>query len=239
MIPIWLNSFISNSQNDDQETTVVEEATENPTDSGFNSNESESPSSSRSSSFSEAGSDDFATITDGLDNLNLTDDDLDAALSDDIDLTIIKDDDQKDSVTFGKTTTVSDVISRSIGDDLNADDYDLKIDGRVLPRTVTLRDAGITRGTKVRLVEREMQIFIRRVDGRTSTIQIRPSNTISAIKEQFFYTDQVPVHQQRLLFQSSELENTRTVVSYNIRSGSTLEMVYRLRGGCLTGKFLI
>ncbi|CAG9808800.1 unnamed protein product [Chironomus riparius] len=227
-------------QNDDQETTVVEEATESPTDSGFNSNESESPSSSRCSSFSEAGSaisDDFATITDDLDNLNLTDDDLESALKDDIDLVIIKDDDEKNSVTFGKTMTVTDVISRSVGEDLNADDYDLMIDGRVLPRTITLRDAGVTGGTKVRLVEREMQIFIRRVDGRTTTIQIRPSNTIMAIKEQFFHTDQVPVHQQRLLFQSNELENTRTVVSYNIRVGSTLEMVYRLRGGCLTGKF--
>jgi hypothetical protein len=178
------------------------------------------------------------TLTDELEkNCNLTDDDLESALNDDIDLLIVNDNDEKNSMTFGKTATVSDVISRSIGDDFDSDNYDLKIDGRVLPRTITLRDAGITSGTKMRLVEREMQIFIRRVDGRTSTMQIRSSNTITAIKEQFFYTDQVPVHQQRLLFQSNELENTRTVMSYNIRTGSTLEMVYRLRGGCLTGGF--
>ncbi|XP_070501425.1 uncharacterized protein [Chironomus tepperi] len=224
----------------DQETTVADDNTENPTDSGYNSNESSSSSSSRTSSISEGDSsisDDYVTITDDVEDLNLTDDDLESALRDEMDLMIINDNDEKNSVTFEKTMTVSDVISRSIGDDFNADDYDLKIDGRILPRTITLRDAGITSGTKLRLVEREMQIFIRRVDGRTSTIQIRSSNTILAIKEQFFYTDQVPVHQQRLLFQSNELENTRTIVSYNIRNGSTLEMVYRLRGGCMIGNY--
>lgn len=213
--------------------------TESPNDSGYNFN-NELSDSSRSSSISEAGnyiSDDNVTITDDNENENLTDYDLESALSDDIDLMIVNDNDEKNSMTFGKTMTVTDVISRSIGKDFNTDDYDLKVDGRILPRTITLRDAGITRGTKVRLVEREMQIFIRRVDGRTSTIQIRSSNTIQTIKEQFFYTDQVPVHQQRLLYQSNELENTRTVMSYNIRNGSTLEMVYRLRGGSLKWTF--
>lgn len=213
--------------------------TESPNDSGYNSN-NELSDSSRSSSISEAGnyiSDDNVTITDDNENENLTDYDLESALSDDIDLMIVNDNDEKNSMTFGKTMTVTDVISRSIGEDFNTDDYDLEVDGRILPRTITLRDAGITRGTKVRLVEREMQIFIRRVDGRTSTIQIRSSNTIQTIKEQFFYTDQVPVHQQRLLYQSNELENTRTVMSYNIRNGSTLEMVYRLRGGSLKWTF--
>lgn len=240
LILIWhLNSFNLNSQIDDQQETTVVEPEAEVQDSGYDSHNGSS-SGSRSSSISEAGSlvsDDYVTITNDLEDVNLTDDDLELALSDDIDLMIVNDNDEKNSVTFDKTMTVTDVISRSIGDDFNADDYDLKVDGRVLPRTITLRDAGITGGTKVRLVEREMQIFIRRVDGRTSTIQIRSSQTIQAIKEQFFYTDQVPVHQQRLLFQSNELANTRTVVSYNIRNGSTLEMVYRLRGGSLNWTF--
>lgn len=240
LILIWhLNSFNLNSQIDDQQETTVVEPEAEVQDSGYDSHNGSS-SGSRSSSISEAGSlvsDDYVTITNDLEDVNLTDDDLELALSDNIDLMIVNDNDEKNSVTFDKTMTVTDVISRSIGGDFNADDYDLKVDGRVLPRAITLRDAGITGGTKVRLVEREMQIFIRRVDGRTSTIQIRSSQTIQAIKEQFFYTDQVPVHQQRLLFQSNELANTRTVVSYNIRNGSTLEMVYRLRGGLLNWKF--
>jgi hypothetical protein len=51
------------------------------------------------------------------------------------------------------------------------------------------------------------------------------------LKEKIQSAEHVCAVQQRLLFQSNHLEDTRTLQSYQIRSGSTLQMVARLYGG--------
>lgn len=202
------------------EVTVDEEGGASPVDSGYTSNDSATPDR------------DTETLMGDIDQMHITDDELKEALSDLIQLSVTNEDDRGESkqMIFEKASTVADVIEQSIGTE-NADDYELEVNGRVLQRNMTLRDAGFLNGSQMRIGQRKFKIFIRRVDGRSSTMDVRASDTIQDVKEQFFYTDQVPVHQQRLLFQSKELENTRTLRFYGIKANSSLEMVYRLRGG--------
>ena len=41
-----------------------------------------------------------------------------------------------------------------------------------------------------------------------------------------------PPSEQRLLYAGKQLEDERTLASYNITSGAMLHLVMRLRGGC-------
>jgi hypothetical protein len=84
----------------------------------------------------------------------------------------------------------------------------------------------------LRLVERRFQIFIRRIDGTLLTLDVVGSYTVGYLKEKIQSAEHVCADQQRLLFQNNQLEDqTRTLQSYQIRSGSTLQMMARLYGG--------
>jgi 5S rRNA maturation endonuclease (ribonuclease M5) len=218
----------------DIETTVADNEEEQQSDSGITNMEG-SMGSNRSSfsSLSEDMTEDMRMTDEDADGKEL-DVQLDHALESSVEIAIDRNEEGKDAVSMNleRTATINDALNQaSLLGDFNSDYFDLSLDGKPLPRTITLRDAAIPHGSRLRLVEREFQIFIRRVDGRTTTMDVRSSNTIQQLKERFDFTDHVPVHQQRLLFQDAELENSRTLQSYNIRSQSTLQSVYRLRGG--------
>ncbi|KAG5669334.1 hypothetical protein PVAND_017222 [Polypedilum vanderplanki] len=220
--------------NNDVKTTVDEDiVTEEQNDSGIGTDAS---SVSSDASYQTV----LSNTSISLDSMNINsseedeknaDAQLDFALEDTLEL-IIERDDKEIPLNMDKTATISDVLNQaSLIGNFTSDDFDLSIDSKTLPRTISLRDAAITYGSRIRLVERPFQIFIRRVDGRILTLDVTSSNTIEYLKERFNYTDQVPIHQQRLLYQSQELENSRTLQFYKIRKNATLEMVYRLRGG--------
>jgi hypothetical protein len=132
-------------------------------------------------------------------------------------------------VSIAKSDTVNEVITRIFGQD--NEEFDLLNNGRPLPRHITLRDAGIPFGRNLNTREREIQIFVRLVDGRNITINARRSQTVLYLKERVRDQIQVPLHQQRLQYQSKPLEDQRTLKSYSIRNGASVESTYRLRGG--------
>ena len=87
-----------------------------------------------------------------------------------------------------------------------------------------------------------MQLFVKTLTGRTSTITVEAGESIRSIKEKLREMEGIPESDQRLVFAGKHLEDSRAISDYNIREESTLYLLLRLRGGMqifvktLTGK---
>ena len=73
--------------------------------------------------------------------------------------------------------------------------------------------------------------FVKTLTGKNIDISIDPNMTILQVKQQIYNRENVPVEQQRLVFQGKQLEDNNTISHYEIVNGSTLHLVLRLRGG--------
>ena len=78
-----------------------------------------------------------------------------------------------------------------------------------------------------------MQIFIKTLTGRSITIIVEPTETISSVKLKVKDKDGVPVDEQRLIYGGHQLKDTDTLADYIIQSDATLHLVLRLPGGDL------
>jgi hypothetical protein len=76
-----------------------------------------------------------------------------------------------------------------------------------------------------------MEIFLRTLTGKLVSLKVYPSHSVADLKELLQAREGIPPDQARFIFAGKQLEDERTLSSYNIQKESTLNIVLRLRGG--------
>jgi len=76
-----------------------------------------------------------------------------------------------------------------------------------------------------------VSIWVRMLDGKSSHIVCRLTDTVDALKMRIWDLKGIPCNKQILLFAGKQIEDDRTLSDYEIRRDSTLHLTLRLRGG--------
>ncbi|KAJ5079290.1 a-macroglobulin complement [Anaeramoeba ignava] len=75
------------------------------------------------------------------------------------------------------------------------------------------------------------EIFIKTLTGKVFTIEVNPDDTITKVKEKIQDQEGILANQQRLIFSGKPLNDDKTLSDYQIKKGSSLHLVWRLKGG--------
>ena len=127
--------------------------------------------------------------------------------------------------------TVREVVANILGPQQYDPRYALITEGGVLVTDQNL--AHLPALSSVLLLHPEPPpdcIAVKTLTGKTIQLSFAPLRTNEDIKAQIQEQEGIPPDQQRLVFAGSQLEDGRTLSSYNIQAKSELRLLLRLRG---------
>lgn len=76
-----------------------------------------------------------------------------------------------------------------------------------------------------------MLIFIRTLVGKKNPYTVESTWSTSRLKELLQEKEGIDVNQIRLIYGGKQMEDTRSIESYEMQAGSTIHMILQLRGG--------
>lgn len=76
-----------------------------------------------------------------------------------------------------------------------------------------------------------LQVFVKTLTGKTITLDVRPSDSVTKLKTLIQDKEGIPADQQRLIFGGKQLEEGCAVSDYGIQEESTIHLVLCLDGG--------
>ncbi|KAG8176689.1 hypothetical protein JTE90_018418 [Oedothorax gibbosus] len=103
----------------------------------------------------------------------------------------------------------------------------LTFGGEYLQYNHLLSNYHIQNNSTLRLLDGEMVIFVKTLFGKNILLEVEASDTIGKVKAKIedLWEGGIPTDQQRLIFDGTQLENDRTLSSYNIRTKDYLHLV--------------
>lgn len=92
-----------------------------------------------------------------------------------------------------------------------------------------LEEGSSVRESIVEVSPGDMHIYIKMMDGRLFEMVVNPGDYITNLKTDIHHLFHCPPDRQRLVFAGRKLEDDRSLSDCNVRNGSTLYLVQRLR----------
>ncbi|XP_073696632.1 ubiquitin-like protein ISG15 [Garra rufa] len=80
-------------------------------------------------------------------------------------------------------------------------------------------------------ITRPFQVLVRNEKGEIGTYDVTVEETVDQLKTKIYNKERVPEDQQVLIYEGKPLESGKKLRDYSIKSGDTIQMTLRLRGG--------